>query len=241
MVELARFIEQPRTCSYLPGESESLEVRAIAEMDPTEYGDLLARGYRRFGWQVFRPACAACCQCRSVRVLADRFQPSASERRVLKKNAGVRAVLQPVFVTREHIELYNRYHRFMQDHRGWPERRTSPRDYADSFLISSAGFGWQWLYFEGERLMGVALMDEVPGAISLVYAFYEPDWRPRSPGTYSILKQLEYAKSRDIRYAYLGYWVEACPSLSYKERFRPREILREYPPDNMPPVWEDVD
>ena len=240
MVELARFVEQPRTCSYLPGESESLEFRAIAEMDPDEYGDLLARGYRRFGWQLFRPACAACSQCRSVRVLADRFEPSASERRVLKKNAGVRAVLQPVFVTLEHIELYNRYHRFMQGHRGWPERLTTPRDYADSFLSSSAGFGWQWLFFEGRRLMGVALMDEVPGAISLVYAFYEPEWRPRSPGTYSILKQLEYAKSRDIRYAYLGYWVEACPSLSYKGRFRPREILREYPSDNLPPVW-DVD
>jgi leucyl-tRNA---protein transferase len=104
-----------------------------------------------------------------------------------------------------------------------------------------SGLGWQWLYFEGERLMGVALMDEVPGAISLVYAFYAPEWRPRSLGTYSILKQLEYAKARNVRYADLGYWVGACPSSSYKRRFRPREILREYPPDNSAPVWEDVD
>ena len=241
MRELVRFIEPPRTCSYLPRETESLEIRAIEEMDSFEYGDLLARGYRRFGWQVFRPACAACTQCRSLRIVTSEFKPTASERRILRKNAGIRAVLQPLYVTREHIELYNRYHEFMRGHRHWPQRITDPQEYAESFLVSSGTFGFQWLYMDGDRLVGVSLMDEVPGAISLIYAFYDPDWRPLSPGTFSILNQLQYARERGLRYAYLGYWVEACESLSYKGRFRPREVLREHPDDGVEPVWERLE
>src|SRR5690348_13003856 len=46
-----RFIEEPRACSYLPRETASLEVRCIIDMSGEEYAALLARGYRRFGWQ----------------------------------------------------------------------------------------------------------------------------------------------------------------------------------------------
>ena len=81
-------------------------------------------------------------------------------------------------------------------------------------------------------------MDEVPGAISLVYCFYHPDWRARSPGTFSILNQLLYAQERKLQYAYLGYWIEACKSMSYKSRFRPHEILAAYPADDAEPVWQ---
>src|SRR5580700_6669049 len=111
MEELLRFIEKPRRCSYLPHETASLEVRGVASMSPAEYADLLARGYRRFGWQVFRPGCRDCDKCRSVRIPVQEFIPNGSERRVLRKNEGIRAELHPLFVTREHIALYNAYHR----------------------------------------------------------------------------------------------------------------------------------
>ena len=237
MHESFRLIERPRECSYLPFETASLEVRAIDTMSAKEYAGLLARGYRRFGWQVFRPACPCCEKCRSVRVLVDDWTPSASERRILRKNETVRAELHPLFVTREHVELYHLYHRFMTQHRGWPERRATIHSYHDEFLSGAAHLGRQWLYFEDDRLIGVALMDEVPGAISLVYCFYHPDWRPRSPGTFSILHQLSYANASQLNYAYLGYWIESAASMSYKGRFHPREILEKYPPDGEAPLW----
>src|SRR6266404_3644702 len=105
MRELIRTIEEPRECSYLPLETASLEFRAIADMNPAEYADLLARGYRRFGWQVFRPACASCSKCRSLRVLADQFTPTTGQRRILRNNEKIRAELHPLFATREHVEL----------------------------------------------------------------------------------------------------------------------------------------
>ena len=237
MQELLRFIESPRQCSYLPAEVASLEVRGIAAMSPAEAADLLARGYRRFGWQVFRPACRACSKCLSVRIPVQQFQPRASERRVLAKNAGIRAELHNLFVSREHIALYNAYHRFMHQHRGWPPQSITPEAYAQEFLSGASDSGKQWLYFDGDRLVGVSLMDEVPGAISLIYFFYSPDWRAASPGTFSILKQLLYAKERGLEYAYLGYWIEENASMRYKGRFRPLEILASYPAEGEAAVW----
>jgi arginine-tRNA-protein transferase len=237
MTELFRMIEPPRACGYLPEETASLEIRAIKTMTPAEYSELLSRGYRRFGWQVFRPACRSCVACRSVRVLAQEFSPTARDRRILRKNAGIRAELHPLFVTREHLELYNRYHAFMHDHRGWPRQRHIAASYADSFLSGSSDLGRQWMYFDGERLVGVAFMDEAPGAISLVYCFYDPDWRHASPGAFSILTQLDYAKRQGFDYAYLGYWIARCQSMSYKGRFGPQEELVKYPADGEETVW----
>jgi arginine-tRNA-protein transferase len=237
MREVFRFIEQPRSCSYLPRETASLEIRAIQDMTAAEYADLLARGYRRFGWQVFRPACARCAECRSIRVLASEFIPSASERRILRKNETIRAELYRPFAAPEIIALYNRYHRFMNGARGWPLQQSSTMSYEESFLSGAIHLGRQWLYFDNDRLVGVAMMDEAPGAISLVYCFYDPEWRDRSPGTFSVLNQLRYARDKALDYAYLGYWVEGCPSMSYKRRFRPHQMLAEYPPENVEPVW----
>jgi arginine-tRNA-protein transferase len=238
MQELLRIIEEPRQCSYLPDETASLEIRLMPRLKPDEFGRLLARGYRRFGWQVFRPACPSCSECRSLRVLVQQYEPGASARRVLRKNEAIRAELHPLFVTREHVELYNAYHRYMRDHRDWPFRVATASSYHEDFLSGSNHLGRQWLYFDKDRLVGVALMDEAPDAISLVYFFHDPDWRERSPGTFSILTQLDYARRRNVRYAYLGYCVAGCPSLSYKSRFRPHETLTAYPRDGEAPVWK---
>jgi arginyl-tRNA--protein-N-Asp/Glu arginylyltransferase len=241
MQELLRFVEEPRRCSYLPWETASLEVRGIASMSPEEQAELLARGYRRFGWQVFRPACRACSKCRSVRISVQHFSPSGSERRVLRKNAGIRAELHRLFVSKEHVDLYNAYHRFMHQNRGWPLQQITMAAYTQEFLTGASDVGRQWLYFDGDRLVGVSLMDEVPGAISLTYFFYDPGWRELSPGTFSIVNQLMYARSAGLQYAYLGYWVDQCPSMRYKGRFHPRQILVEYPAEGVPPVWCDGD
>ena len=117
-------------------------------------------------------------------------------------------------------------------------KQTSLESYRLEFLSGARNSGRQWLYFEKDKLVGVALMDEAPGAISLVYFFYHPGWRASSPGTFSILNQILYAKASNLQYAYLGYWIEACQSMSYKGRFRPREILSGYPDDSELPAWE---
>jgi arginine-tRNA-protein transferase len=237
MRELFRVVEEPRPCSYLPAEQASLEYRIVTGLGREDYEDLLARGYRRFGRQLFRPACRQCQQCVSLRVLVQEFSPTCSQRRVLRKNAHIRAVRQPVFVTAAHVGLFNRYHRFMAQYRGWQRDLITRESYLESFGAGGSDVAWQWMFYEREQLTGVALMDETDKSISLVYCFYDPEWRASSPGTYAVLKQLEYARSKQLQYAYPGYWIAACPSMSYKSRFVPYERLKRHPAGHERPVW----
>lgn len=137
-----------------------------------------------------------------------------------------------------HLELYRRYHQFMAEHRGWSVDTISGADYYDSFLAGGPDYASEWLYFAGEELVGVALMDETPNAISLVYFFHDPAWRALSPGTFSILVQLDYARQRGKAYAYPGYWIAENRSMAYKDRFRPFETLEGRPSDAESPVWK---
>lgn len=238
MHEILRTVEEPRRCSYLPQETASLEYRLVDALTADEYSSLLARGYRRFGHQLFRPACPSCQKCISLRIEVERFRPSRSQTRAWRRNAAVQAELQPLFLSRQHLELYRLFHQDMTHRRGWHEVQASTESFAESFLLGGGRFGRQWLFWRKRRLVGVAFMDEVADAISLVYYFHHPDWRPDSPGTFSILTQIDYARRRGLKYAYLGYWIEKCGSMAYKSSFRPHQTLKRYPEEGEEPVWE---
>jgi len=237
MRELVCLVEEPRVCSYLPSETAALEYRIVQDLDVREYEALLERGYRRFGRQLFRPGCPQCTQCVSVRVLLDEFRPSSNQRRVLRANRDVAARRVPASGGPEHLALYNRYHQFMAQERGWRPDSIGPVEYEESFLCGGDDFAWQWEFRRDGRLVGVALMDETLKAVSLVYAFHDPDWRPSSPGTFAILHQLLDAQRRGKRHAYPGYWIEANRSMAYKARFRPFERLQGLPERGQTPSW----
>jgi len=237
MRELLHLVEEPRACSYLPEQTASLEYRVVQEMTAQEYEALLERGYRRFGRQLFRPECSNCSRCVSIRFCAADFTPNSGLRRVLRQNRHIRVRHERVSMGPRHLELYRLYHQFMAERRGWTVDTISGADYYDSFLAGGGDFASQWLYFAGEELVGVALMDETPNAISLVYFFHDPAWRALSPGTFSILVQLDYARQQGKAYAYPGYWITENRSMAYKERFRPFETLAGRPSDAESPVW----
>jgi arginine-tRNA-protein transferase len=234
---MLRIVERPRPCSYLPRERASLEITFDPNVTPASYGELLRRGYRRFGWQLFRPVCKTCTACISIRVLADEYKLSSSDRRVMRQNQHIRCELSPATVTDQHVELYNRYQAFMHTERGWALQSHDTSSYFEGFVAGPQKIGWEWRYYDADRLVGVSLMDLAPAAISLVYFFYDPAWRPCSPGRFSILNQILFAQKHSIPHAYLGYWVEACQSLNYKSRFKPFESLNTYVPLTEEPTW----
>jgi arginine-tRNA-protein transferase len=146
--------------------------------------------------------------------------------------------LQTLFVAREIVDLYNSYQRFMHQHRGWQLQSATPASYVDTFLSGPSDLGRQWLYFSGDKLVGVAIMDLAPGAVSLVYFFHDPEWRAQSPGVFSILNQILYARANGLPHAYLGYWIKDCQSMNYKNRFLPYEMLVDYVSEEEIPVWQ---
>jgi arginine-tRNA-protein transferase len=149
----------PDSCSYLPAEQLMMDYRVIIHLTQREYRELLARGWRKHGLHIFRPACATCRKCRSLRVDISRIETTKSQRRVLKKNQDVELIVQSPTVSPEHVELYNRYHEFMHGKRDWPYRHITQVEYIDSFLAGEYEFAREFLYYRGGQLIGVGLVD----------------------------------------------------------------------------------
>jgi arginine-tRNA-protein transferase len=235
------FQSPPGRCSYVPAETASLACRVCAGLTAAQFQELLCRGWRRHGCQLFRPACAACVKCRSLRVDVARFRPSKSQRRCLKRNAGVEVVIRRPTVTADHVRLYNAWHADMSARRGWRCQRVDEAEYAESFLLGDWEFAREMLYVDDGRLIGVSLVDVVDAGLSSVYFYHDPAWRDLGPGTFSILQEIDVCRRTGRPYLYLGYCIAECPSMAYKSNFGPHEVLQRYVGDDEEPRWEAVD
>lgn len=226
MESLFRFVAPPSRCGYLPDQEWALEYEQVATVTAAEYMQRMREGWRHFGHMLFRPRCPSCRACRSLRVFVSAFRPDRSQRRARKANdETIELVIGEPRVTRSKLALYDRYHAFQADAKGWPQHPAKdPDSYLDSFVFNPFRVE-EWTYYLAGELVGVGYVDPLPEALSAIYFFYAPEQRHRSLGTYNVLRILEEARRRRLPYVYLGYFVAGCPSLEYKSRFVPNEVL----------------
>src|SRR5205823_11558684 len=123
------------------------------------------------------------------------------------------------------LALYDRYHAHQADAKGWPQHPArDAHGYAQSFVENPFPTE-EWCYFLEGRLVGVGYVDVLPGGLSAIYFFYDPDERHRALGTWNVLKIIESAAQQGIPHVYLGYYVAGSPSMLYKSRFLPNQLL----------------
>lgn len=235
--EMFRMTSPVSRCSYLEDEKSALTYRVYLDISPAELELLISRGWRRFTGHVFRPSCPACQKCVPIRVPVQQFQLSKSQRRVMRRNESIRYVVQKPTVTDDHIRLYNAWHDERTASRGWHRSRVNAQQYWENFLVGDYPSLHEMLFYEDDKLFGVSLIDVMPNSTSSVYFFYDPSWAPRSPGTFSGLCEIEAARQAGREYVYFGYWIGDCPSMAYKNRFQPYELLEGYPADGEEPNW----
>ena len=241
---LSRHVEEPRPCSYLPDRLASLESEVLAEVSAVELEARLVRGFRRFGFDYFRPACGACSECVPTRIPVASFAPSKSQRRAARACDALSITLGSPRVDDARIDLYHRWHAFREDARGWSPMHLDARSYFMSFAVPHPA-ARELSYYEGPpeegRLVGVALCDQTPNAWSAIYFFYEPEWAARSIGVANVVFQVAVARQMKIPHVYLGYLVERSRSMAYKARFRPQERLVGWPELDEEPLWIAAD
>lgn len=226
MESLFRYVAPATTCGYLPDRRWSLEYELFGELSAAEYLQRMKEGWRRFGHTLFRPQCPGCQACQSIRVPVNHFRPNRSQRRCLALNADkIQLRISAPAVTRQKLQLYDRYHAFQAHAKGWPlHPAKDPDSYGDSFVVNPFVTEEWCLYFE-RKLVGVGYVDVVPDGMSAIYFFYDPDVRDRSLGTWNVLAIIAQARQRGLKHVYLGYYVAGCDSLEYKANFRPNEVL----------------
>jgi arginine-tRNA-protein transferase len=210
----------PSPCPYLPGRDARLVALHPERLSPGVYRLFLDLNFRRLGSVVYRPSCEGCRECRQLRVDVARFRPTRAQRRCLKRNADVEARSGRPEPTAEKHAVYRRYLEARHD----GQMSGSWEEFLE-FLHEAPPFTREVVFRVGERLLGAGIYDAVPGALSAVYFYFDPDLGHRSPGTLNVLWLVEECRRLAAPWLYVGYHVAGSPSMSYKARFSPHEIL----------------
>jgi arginine-tRNA-protein transferase len=224
------------TCPYLVEMGATTEYRILTEVTPEEHEQMIVRGWRRFGMQYFRPRCAGCRECVSLRVPLANFMPTKSQRRAWRKCAGLRVEMGTPQANQERVALFHAWHQNRECTRGWRPTTMDLREYALTFCTPNA-CAREMAYFDGDRLVGIGHVDVTPNAFSSIYFFYHPDVRDCSIGVASVLMEIDWARRLNCTHLYLGYRVSDCPSTAYKAQYGPHELLIGRPAMEDEAVW----
>lgn len=233
-------IETPQPCSYLPDRLAMHEHKVMTGVSAEELDDLLERGWRRFGPLYFRPVCSPCTECKPLRIPVDRFQPTTSQKRALRRCRRFRMSFGPPRVDEERLALYAAWHGQRELARGWAPSALDESGYFEQFAFPHPAVR-ELAVYDGDALVGLGIWDVTPRAMSAVYFFFDPKLARLSPGVANIMLGIELARERGIPWVYLGYRVLGCPSLRYKDAFRPHELLMNRPDSAEVPRWESPD
>ena len=109
------FLEEQRECSYFDNEISDIRYRYMYSCSTAEYQSMLERGWRRFGKMHFVPECKGCTKCLSIRIDVANYKFTKSEKRVINKNRDTKLYIRPPSMTVDHLSLYDKYHKFMNE------------------------------------------------------------------------------------------------------------------------------
>lgn len=208
-------------CDYLPGRpARSAFLIANRTKTGTVYQTLIKQGFRRSGDLIYRPCCRGCQSCVSVRIPVEQFTLSRIQRRTWKKNADLIVKTRPPVFNEIHFELYRRY--LSVRHPGGSMSESGPEDYI-RFLSSDWAGTLFYEFATNGQVVAVAVMDNLGDTLSAVYTFFDPRLSKRSLGSYTILWGIEETRRLGFDALYLGYWIDVCPKMAYKNNYKPTE------------------
>ena len=219
------FITAPSSCPYLPGRLERKVFTILQGRNADRANDVLThRGFRRSQNIIYRPACDGCSSCVAVRVPANEFDPSRSQRKILARNKDIQREVKPAIGTKEQFSLLRSYLDVRHQEGGMAEMTVLDfmsmveETSVDTMLI-------EYRERAGGELLACALTDRLNDGLSMVYSFFSPFHERRSLGSMMILDHIDFCCEDGRDYVYLGYWVAGSPKMAYKSRFRPMERL----------------
>lgn len=224
------FVTSPAPCPYLPGRLERKVFTELSGPHAPELNDALGRiGFRRSQSVAYRPSCAGCTACVSVRVVADQFVANATQRKLIRRHADLDVSACKAWATDEQFDLLRRY--LSSRHPGGGMAGMDESDYADMVEqspVKSYVIEYREPSVAGRRgrLVGACLTDQQVDGLSMIYSFFDADHAERPGlGNVIILDHIMRARAAGLPYVYLGYWVKGSARMSYKTRYRPIEVL----------------
>lgn len=177
-------------------------------------------GFRRSGINVYRPACTECQACISVRIPSTRFRLKRRFRRILKNLKHWQLSIESPSL--DHYPIYDRY--ITARHQEGSMYPPSQREFKQ-FLTSGYGTEKFLVAREQGETRAVLVFDQFTDGLSSVYCFFDPDHAHSSPGTFMITRLTQLSQLLGLHYHYLGYWVDDCDKMTYKQDFEPLQYF----------------
>ncbi len=208
-------------CPYIDAEtSKNLVLWPGSKVDRQTASELNSNGFRRSGKMIYRPHCQACQRCESTRISAPQLHMPRRFKRILKATHNFEVVFDREFDANAMYELYQSY--ICTRHRDSDMFPPNQNDFLE-FLGPVYSFVKYLKIFDGKTLVGVMVVDELSDGLSAVYSFFSPSYERYSIGTLMILKLIEFCRTSNLSFCYIGYIVDGCAKMTYKSAFTPQE------------------
>jgi arginyl-tRNA--protein-N-Asp/Glu arginylyltransferase len=195
-----------------------------SRVSPERMDALWAEGWRHFGPSFFRYAITIhrneLQTILPLRIDLDKFAPSRSQRRVLKRNADLNVVIRDAVIDDvKHALFYRHRERF----------EANVPDSLHTFMSTSPATvpcqNQEICAYDGEQLLAASFLDIGHTSTSAVYAMFEPTETRRSLGIFTMLIAIQHSKNRGCRYYYPGYCSREPSIYDYKKRFSALEYF----------------
>lgn len=194
------------------------------EVTPQQLDFLLSDGWRHFGTYFFRYSLGLFeGDIRLViplRIDLQKFSLSKSQRRVLRDNADLSVVVQPIEITDESTDLFDRHKRRFKS--GVPD---SIYDFLSDDPANVPCEAKEICVRCDGRLAALSYFDVASRSVSAVYGMFDPEFSDRSLGIFTMLKEIEFAQETGKNFYYQGYAYEGESFYDYKKRFRGTEVF----------------
>lgn len=232
------YVTASQPCPYLKGKTERKLFAALQGMHAELLNNTLSKqGFRRSQNVLYRPSCADCNACLSARIRVADFQPSRSQKRILRKNKNVVRNITAPIATEHQYNLFKRYLTARHSAGGMADMDM----FEFSSMIEETTVNSKIIEYSVKNTseacskpFAVCLTDILDDGLSLVYSFFDPKIEKYSPGYYMILDHINIAHKADLPYVYLGYWIQGSAKMDYKSRFNALEIFYQG-------VWRSLD
>lgn len=185
--------------------------------------------FRRNYWEWRGMACRVVL----LRIDLKGFTFTKRQRKNLYRNRDLTILRRPIRIEPMHEVLFERHSRRFRQHR--PE---SIYGFFSAFSSLMPCYGIQFDVFNGMQLVATSFFHVGRKSVAANYCIHEPDeWR-RGLGTFTTLKEIEFALEHNRRYYYPGFVYDVPSEFDYKLNFQHLEYFdwwgNWYPLDRLP-------
>jgi arginine-tRNA-protein transferase len=228
---LKHFYDIPTHCPYSMSDVARYCQAQFGFVDDPLMNAFLGSGFRRNGNTIYTMSCPDCDACRSLRVDPLVFKANRSQKRVLKKCSGIKAVVRELELTKEKIDMLDGFFASR-----FPGGENEAASYYGTFFINVITDTYEVEYRLDDELIGVAVIDVGRLWLNAVYFYFDARFNHLSPGIYNILFLMDLCRKQEIRHLYLGYAIEGHAPMAYKSSFKPHEIYYQDTWHRNPPI-----